>query len=257
MDGRTVIPTFHPAAILHGGGQASSQMTSLRADFQEIRTALAERPRARRGAARPVLMHLELRAATAEDTRSIGEAAGPAARGGRCVALTGELGAGKTTFVQGLVAGWGSRAMSCRRPSPWCGSIARGACRSSTSTSTASNASRTSSTSSSTSRPRTACSWSNGGTPSRGPAERPPGGRAHERRPLTSGSSSFGPGPDVAPAVGKARTPTGALEDRAGDGASLVIVLGIDTSTQQTTVALGTEREIARDGSVRGRPPPR
>ena len=41
---RTVIPTFHPAAVLHGGGQASSQMTSLRADFQEIRTALAERP---------------------------------------------------------------------------------------------------------------------------------------------------------------------------------------------------------------------
>ena len=43
-EGRTVIPTFHPAAVLHGGGQASSQMTSLRADFQEIRTALAERP---------------------------------------------------------------------------------------------------------------------------------------------------------------------------------------------------------------------
>jgi DNA polymerase len=43
-NGRTVIPTFHPAAILHGGGQASSQMVSLRADFQEIRRALDERP---------------------------------------------------------------------------------------------------------------------------------------------------------------------------------------------------------------------
>lgn len=43
-NGRTVIPTFHPAAVLHGGGQASSQMTALRADFQEIRRALAERP---------------------------------------------------------------------------------------------------------------------------------------------------------------------------------------------------------------------
>jgi DNA polymerase len=42
--GRTVIPTFHPAAILHGGGQASSQMAAIRADFQEIRRALAERP---------------------------------------------------------------------------------------------------------------------------------------------------------------------------------------------------------------------
>lgn len=45
--GRTVIPTFHPAAILHGGGQASSQMTALRADFQEIRRALAEAPEPR------------------------------------------------------------------------------------------------------------------------------------------------------------------------------------------------------------------
>ena len=43
-NGRTVIPTFHPAAILHGGGQASKQMESLRADFQEVARALAERP---------------------------------------------------------------------------------------------------------------------------------------------------------------------------------------------------------------------
>ena len=42
--GRTVIPTYHPAAVLHGGGAASSQMTALRVDFQEIRAALAERP---------------------------------------------------------------------------------------------------------------------------------------------------------------------------------------------------------------------
>ena len=42
--GRTVIPTFHPAAILHGGGEASNQMAALRADFQLMRTALAERP---------------------------------------------------------------------------------------------------------------------------------------------------------------------------------------------------------------------
>jgi len=43
-NGRTVIPTFHPAAILHGGGENSRQMASLRMDFQEIRAALAERP---------------------------------------------------------------------------------------------------------------------------------------------------------------------------------------------------------------------
>jgi DNA polymerase len=44
VDGRTVIPTFHPAAILHGGGMASKQMDSLRSDFREIRRALDERP---------------------------------------------------------------------------------------------------------------------------------------------------------------------------------------------------------------------
>lgn len=43
-NGRIVIPTYHPAAVLHGGGQASSQMASLRTDFQEIRRALDQRP---------------------------------------------------------------------------------------------------------------------------------------------------------------------------------------------------------------------
>jgi uracil-DNA glycosylase len=43
-NGRTVIPTFHPAAILRGGGESSRQMAALRTDFQEIRAVLAERP---------------------------------------------------------------------------------------------------------------------------------------------------------------------------------------------------------------------
>jgi DNA polymerase len=43
IDGRIVIPTFHPAAILHGGGMASKQMQALRDDFAEIRRALDER----------------------------------------------------------------------------------------------------------------------------------------------------------------------------------------------------------------------
>jgi tRNA threonylcarbamoyladenosine biosynthesis protein TsaB len=44
------------------------------------------------------------------------------------------------------------------------------------------------------------------------------------------------------------------MEERAGGGGGLVIVLGIDTSTDQTSVALGTEREIvgtARFAGVR------
>ena len=45
FEGRTVIPTFHPAAILRGGGEASTQMAALRSDFQEIKRALAEIPK--------------------------------------------------------------------------------------------------------------------------------------------------------------------------------------------------------------------
>jgi len=42
IEGRTVIPTFHPAAVLHGGGEAGTQMTALRADFRLIREVLDE-----------------------------------------------------------------------------------------------------------------------------------------------------------------------------------------------------------------------
>jgi len=40
--GRTVIPTFHPAAILHGGGEGSKQFQDLRDDFETIRRTLEE-----------------------------------------------------------------------------------------------------------------------------------------------------------------------------------------------------------------------
>jgi len=43
-EGRTVIPTFHPAAVLRGGGDASSQMIAIRSDFVQLKAALAERP---------------------------------------------------------------------------------------------------------------------------------------------------------------------------------------------------------------------
>jgi DNA polymerase len=41
--GATVVPTFHPAAVLHGGGQASPQMQALKSDFELIRQILDER----------------------------------------------------------------------------------------------------------------------------------------------------------------------------------------------------------------------
>lgn len=40
--GRTVIPTFHPAAILHGGGEKSAQFGALREDFALIKSTLGE-----------------------------------------------------------------------------------------------------------------------------------------------------------------------------------------------------------------------
>ncbi len=42
--GRTVIPTFHPAAALRSGGDASPTMTSLRSDFALVRQVLDEMP---------------------------------------------------------------------------------------------------------------------------------------------------------------------------------------------------------------------
>lgn len=52
-------------------------------------------------------MELELRAETPEDTRAVGAAIAGCLRPGDAVALTGELGAGKTTFVQGAARALG------------------------------------------------------------------------------------------------------------------------------------------------------
>ena len=52
-------------------------------------------------------MEAVLRATTAEDTRAVGEALAPALLPRDAILLTGELGAGKTTFVQGVARGLG------------------------------------------------------------------------------------------------------------------------------------------------------
>jgi tRNA threonylcarbamoyladenosine biosynthesis protein TsaE len=52
-------------------------------------------------------MELPLRTATAAETRAVGEALAPLLRVRDAVILTGELGAGKTTFVQGVARGLG------------------------------------------------------------------------------------------------------------------------------------------------------
>ena len=53
-------------------------------------------------------MELAIRAATAEDTREVGAALAGVLRLHDVVVLTGELGAGKTTFVQGIARGLGA-----------------------------------------------------------------------------------------------------------------------------------------------------
>jgi tRNA threonylcarbamoyladenosine biosynthesis protein TsaE len=52
-------------------------------------------------------MRLELRTETAEETRAVGEALAGLLEAGDAVVLTGELGAGKTTLVQGVARGSG------------------------------------------------------------------------------------------------------------------------------------------------------
>jgi uracil-DNA glycosylase family 4 len=44
VGGRVVIPTFHPAAILRGGGDASAQMGAVRSDLAAIVDALKDAP---------------------------------------------------------------------------------------------------------------------------------------------------------------------------------------------------------------------
>jgi len=53
---------------------------------------------------------LTVKSCSHEETRKVAEQLGRAMRGGEVLALCGDLGAGKTTFVQGLAAGMGVRA---------------------------------------------------------------------------------------------------------------------------------------------------
>jgi tRNA threonylcarbamoyladenosine biosynthesis protein TsaE len=52
-------------------------------------------------------MNVELRTRTADETRAVGEALADVLRPGDAAALTGDLGAGKTTLVQGVARGLG------------------------------------------------------------------------------------------------------------------------------------------------------
>lgn len=51
---------------------------------------------------------LEFISRSVEQTRRVGMRLGAMLRGGDVIGLAGDLGSGKTTFVQGIAAGWGS-----------------------------------------------------------------------------------------------------------------------------------------------------
>ena len=201
-------------------------------------------------------MHLELRAATAEDTRSIGEAMAPLLAAGDAIALTGELGAGKTTFAQGLVRGLGFEGHVVSPTFTLVREYRSG--RLPVVHADVYRLERVQDVidlelDQSAEDGVLLVEWGDAVE-----ALLPSG---HLVAELTTDDLARRAGdrpadrrPDVAAALGTARTPAGAVEDRAGGGGSLVIVLGIDTSTEQTSVALGTEREIlgtARFAGVR------
>lgn len=51
---------------------------------------------------------MEFISRSAEQTRRLGMRFGPLLQSGDIIALVGDLGTGKTTFVQGIASGWGS-----------------------------------------------------------------------------------------------------------------------------------------------------
>ncbi len=129
--GRIVIPTFHPAAILRGGGESSRQFLEFRDDFELVRETLAtldaarpspesvsdRSPRARRPCPRPNRRPRSSSSCSDHGHRDRDGDRRSNARGRTCPrhpaaaarhgVLTGDLGAGKTTLVQGIGRGLG------------------------------------------------------------------------------------------------------------------------------------------------------
>jgi len=66
--------------------------------------------------ASPVLLERRLVSGDAAATRELGARLAPAARAGDLVCLRGDLGAGKTQFVRGLVRGLGGNARAVSSP---------------------------------------------------------------------------------------------------------------------------------------------
>ena len=114
---RVLIPTFHPAAILHGG-RTSAAMGQMEDDFRLIEDARGSVRAVRSGSRRRAAWALLRRpvpdvvcaSSSSDQTRAIAGALASALHGGDVVVLSGDLGAGKTTFVQGAAAALDVRA---------------------------------------------------------------------------------------------------------------------------------------------------
>jgi DNA polymerase len=90
--GRTVIPTFHPAAVLHGGGEKSRQFQMLLEDFHLVRRTLDVPSRPAAAAEPTTAERATAERPTAEPaTADVGRPAGPTAAPPGLIALTEAL----------------------------------------------------------------------------------------------------------------------------------------------------------------------
>ena len=104
-------PTYHPAAVLRGGGAPMAQM---RADL--VRAKHGRRRCAAHRHEPPVMSEVVARTAERDATQALGEALAGLVEPGDLVLLSGEMGAGKTAFTQGF--GPGPRRRPSRITSP-------------------------------------------------------------------------------------------------------------------------------------------
>ena len=187
---------------------------------------------------------------TADETRAVGEAFAELLRPARCRDLTGELGAGKTTLVQGIARGLGvtgPRRVAHVHAGAGVSRASRGRARGRLPAGADPGRDGPGT--------RGARRWRSGPVGGVGDAVEEVLPADHVTIELTGAEDDDTRSPgvhagraDLGRALGTAGT--GRCRDGAAD---LVIVVGIDTSTPQTSVAIGTDVEVLASVSIAGR----